>query len=94
MDTVDVERLGGFAGFGQPGGRLRSRGRIDLAHLAGADRQRLETLFTRAGAAAIPFPDGFRYRMTRIVGGRTETVEVAEHEVPVAVRDCVHDELD
>lgn len=93
MGTVDVERLGGFAGFGLPGSRLRSRGRIDTAQLAAGDRQVLEALFARRAAADAPVPDGFRYRITRRVGSRTETVEVREQDVPAPVRDCVQDEL-
>lgn len=93
MDPVDVERLGGFGGFGLPGSHLRSRGRIDPASLGAADRQAVEALFARRGPPAVPQPDGFRYRLTRRVAGRTEIVEVVEQDVPAPVRDCVRDEL-
>ena len=43
--------------------------------------------------AAPPMPDEFLYRITRQVGARVLTVEVAESEVPPAVRACVRDEL-
>ena len=94
MDTVDVERLGGFAGFGLPGSRLRSRGHIDAAQLAVADRQAIEALFARRGPPSPPLPDGFRYRITRSVGGRAQTVEAPEQDVPAPLRDCVRDEID
>jgi hypothetical protein len=93
MGTVEVERLGGFAGFGLPGSRLRSRGRVDTAQLAASDLHALEALFARRGPPHPPKPDGFRYRITRRVGGHTETVEAAEPDVPAPVRNCVQDEL-
>jgi len=93
MDSIEVERLGGFAGFGLPGSRLRSRGRLDAAHLAADDRKVLEALFARRGAQSAPLPDGFRYRITMRVGSRTETIEAAEPDVPATVRACVQDEL-
>jgi len=94
MAKVDVERLGGLAGFGAPGSRLRSRGCIDPSQLPSEDRGALDALFDRRGRPQAHVPDGFRYRITRLVAGRTETVEVSEHEVPARVRDCVQDELD
>ncbi|MFL6693792.1 MAG: protealysin inhibitor emfourin [Ramlibacter sp.] len=93
MDSIEVERIGGFAGFGLPGSRLRSHGRLDASHLAADDRKVLEALFARRGPPSAPAPDGFRYRITRRVGGHTETIEAAEPDVPATVRDCVQDEL-
>lgn len=93
MEMVDVERLGGLAGFGLPGSRLRSRGQVDPARLASADRQRLEALFARRAGQRPPLPDGFRYRLTRRIAGRTEVIEVDEEDLPLPVRDCVQDEL-
>jgi len=94
MAKVDVERVGGLAGFGSPGSHLRSRGCIDASQLATKDQGTLEALFARGGGQGTHMPDGFRYRLTRLVGGRTETVEVPEHELPAPVRDCVQDELE
>ena len=96
--ALRVERIGGLAGFGLPGAHLRSRGEIDCAALDPGTRQALDQLFAgkrqlslRAGTSAVR--DGFRYRITRGSGAAAETVEVAEAEVPAAVRDCVNDEI-
>ncbi len=90
--SVAVERLGGFAGFGLPGSRLRSRGHVDAAHLAAADRTALAALFEKTPATP-PMPDAFRYRLTRQTPAGPQTVEVAEQHVPESVKGCVSDEL-
>ena len=89
---VDVERLGGLAGFGGPGGRLRSHGRVHPARLADADRRTIEALFTTPPPAAA-MPDAFRYRLTRLTPQGPQSVEVPESAVPQAVREAVRDEL-
>jgi hypothetical protein len=93
MDRIEVERLGGFAGFGQPGSHLRSRGEIALAQLSAADRDAVAALFAKPPARSAPVPDGFRYRLTRHVGNASQAIEVAEQQVPQALRECVKDEL-
>ncbi|MFO1219186.1 MAG: protealysin inhibitor emfourin [Burkholderiaceae bacterium] len=94
MTRVQVERLGGLAGFGTSRSHLRSRGEVDPARLSEADCRALEALFEPAApAAAAARPDAFRYRLTRQHGGREQCVEVAEDLVPHAVRACVRDEL-
>jgi hypothetical protein len=93
MDRIEVERLGGFAGFGQPGSRLRSRGEMAVADLSAADRAAVDALFAKPPSRATPMPDGFRYRLTRRVGSATQAVEVTEQQIPAALRDCVRDEL-
>jgi hypothetical protein len=92
MDAIDVERVGGFAGFGGPGSRLRSRGRVDPATLSSADRTALAALFDHPPAAG-PHPDGFSYRLTRHGAQVPQTVEVAEQHVPESIRAVVKDEL-
>lgn len=96
-DRLDVERLGGFAGFGGPGARIRSVGRLHGHELGPADRERLAALF---GGAAPPAEtrgaaDGFRYRLTLHRAGTSApaVIELPEAAVPAAVRDCVSDEL-
>lgn len=96
MSRIDVERLGGLAGFGTPGSHLVSRGQIDLVELSSADRDAIENLFTdhaRGKRRAVQMPDSFRYRISRERGGRTQVIEVAESEVPAVVVACVRDEL-
>lgn len=96
-DRLEVERLGGLAGLGGPGARIRSTGRLQGRDLSSADRARLAALF----GAAMPPPeprgaaDGFRYRLTLHRPGEDapDIVEVPEAAVPPRVRDCVSDEL-
>lgn len=90
---IEVEKLGGFAGFGQPGARMRSRGRIDAGKLSAAEQAALEGLFESPPAAPAQSRDAFRYRLTRQTGKGPQTVEVHENAVPEAVRACVVDEL-
>jgi hypothetical protein len=85
-DRIEVERVGGLAGFG--GARLKSAGQVALADLPAADRHALEGLF-RAMQVHSPKPDAFVYRITRQVGGTPQTIEVSEEHVPAAVRQCV-----
>ena len=92
MATVRVERIGGFAGFGLPGSRLRSRGEVDSAQLSAADRAALDALF-EPPPATVPQPDAFVYRLTRRAAAGEQTVEVAEQHVPAALQSCVSDEL-
>jgi hypothetical protein len=94
MDELTVERIGGFAGFGTPGSRLRSVGTISISNLRSEDVQTLERLFRGATEPSKSKPDAFRYRLTRKIGGKTETVEVDEEHVPVVIRNSVKDTLD
>ena len=92
--TVDVERIGGFGAFGLPGSRIRSHGQLPWSQLSAADRQAVEQLLARkAGPPASKTADGFRYRITVKRSGPPLTLEAAEDEVPVALRNCVSDEL-
>ena len=94
MGILFVERLGGLAGFGSPGGGIRSRGQIEFESLSKADQRTMEDLFLNRG----PRPqslvrDGFRYRITRTGKSGSESIEVAEAQLPAAVAACVRDEL-
>ena len=95
MTLLKVERVGGFAGFGLSGSRLRSQGEQEMSALSAADQAAVEALFRNRGrvTAAGPQADGFRYRITRVAGGQEETVEVPEAAVPAALRNCVTDTL-
>lgn len=93
MSLLDVERLGGFAGFGGPGSHLRSRGRVDPAQLSTADRQAVEALFAPGSPQPAPLPDGFHYRISRHTPTGPQVVDAAEAQVPKALRDAVQDEL-
>jgi hypothetical protein len=96
-DRLDIERLGGLAGMGGPGARIRSTGSLKGHALSTAEREHLATLFAgKKPAAGHPgAADGFRYRLTLhpASGDAPRTVELPESAVPERVRDSVHDEL-
>lgn len=89
---LEVERVGGLAGFGGPGSRLRSHGQIDLSTLSSSDQQAIESLFSRPPADP-PHPDEFRYRLTRRTDQGPQTIEVPETRVPDPVRSAVKDDV-
>jgi len=88
-----VERLGGFAGIGLPGARIRRRGEIDPGTLSSPDRDALQRLFESPPAPPAKSRDAFRYRLTRQTEKGEQTIEVHEDAVPEPVRACVVDEL-
>ncbi len=92
-ERLHVERVGGFAGFGGSGGRLRSQGEVAASALSAKDQQAVHALFTQPFAAAPSHPDGFRYRLTRQTPQGPQSVEVPEAHVPEAVRAVVKDQL-
>jgi hypothetical protein len=95
VDRLQIERLGGFAGFGGP--HLKSRGELALSDLSPADRQAIEDLFRDPQKAKPTHPgeaDAFRYRITRQTAAGTQTIEVPGNAVPAAVRDSVKDSLE
>ena len=89
---LKIERLGGFAGFGLPSGRVRSIGQLDLSALPSHLRAAIDALFDRPPAPQ-HMPDAFRYKLTRTTPSGENTIEVPESAVPQAVADAVKDEL-
>ena len=94
MDHLTIERIGGLGGFGLPGSRLRSHGKLAVSELSDADRSAVERLF-KGGRAAPDSnnPHGFRYRITRETDSGPQTVEAPESEVPAALSGVVKDEF-
>lgn len=95
MGLLTVERIGGLAGFGGPGSRIKSQGQFQFNLLSDADQLSVEKLFKNpdAKAPASAMRDGFSYRISRTTTGRTETIEVSAERVPAAVITCVKDEI-
>jgi hypothetical protein len=93
MTELKIERRGGLGGFGLPGSRVKSEGRLALDRLSGDDRRKVEQLFEARAAAVSPHADGFVYRITRRTAQGEETIEVPEAEVPAALVQSVRDEL-
>jgi hypothetical protein len=94
VDRLEIERLGGLAGFGGPGSRIKSKGEVALADLSAADRQAVADLFDKKTSIPPPKPDAFRYRITRQTAEGTQTIEAPEDIVPPALRDSVRDTLE
>jgi hypothetical protein len=95
VDRLQVERIGGFAGYGGP--HLKSRGEVALSDLPPADRQLVESLFNQPQRGAPAHPgeaDAFRYRLTRHTAAGPQTVEVPHSAVPATVRDSVKDVIE
>jgi hypothetical protein len=95
MGTLKIERIGGLAGFGVPGSKVKSRGEQAVSALSTADQASVEALFqnpNRQQGSGLE-RDAFRYRITRMVNGKNQTVEVPESAVPPALKACVSDKL-
>ena len=91
-NIIQVEKLGGFAGFGGSS-HLRSEGEVDVDQLSAADRAIIERLQTSSGEAARTGADRFRYRLTWTNEGQDHSIEVGEDELPQSVRMAVKDRL-
>jgi hypothetical protein len=95
MGMLKIERIGGFAGFGLPGSKLKSSGQQAMSALSAADQATVEAMFRNPGRQTESGQerDAFRYRITRTVNGKEQTVEVPEAAVPPALKACVSDKL-
>jgi hypothetical protein len=95
MDRLQIEKLGGLAGFGGP--HLKSRGEVALSDLSPADRETVEGLFKNPDKIA-PAPrgeaDAHRYKLSRQTATGPVEVEVPGHAVPSVLRDSVRDVLE
>src|SRR4051812_22546254 len=93
MPKVDIERLGGFAGFGGAGSHLRSRGSLESGHLSASDQAAIDALFAQPPPKGGSARDSFVYRLTRQTTQGHQMIEVPEAHVPEAVKAAVKDEL-
>jgi hypothetical protein len=94
QDQLNVERIGGFGGFGLPGSHLKSKGDIAISALPHDDIQAIDTLFKGDAHLGAAKTDGFIYRITRQIGKTLKTIEVPEEQVPISIRNCVKDTLE
>jgi hypothetical protein len=83
--TLLIEKLGGLAGLGLPGSRLISIGELSLAKLSSDDLDAVRSLFAEPPSGAVN-PDAFRFRMTLVTSGKSETIEVGENHLPASIR--------
>ena len=92
MERLEVERLGGLAGFGNPSSHLRASGNCTREEIGEKDWALVLALFARTPKAAKQ-ADGFRYRLTHLLDKTSRTIEAAEDDVPASVQACVRDSL-
>ncbi len=98
MDLLTVERIGGLAGFGGLGSKIRSRGQVSLASLCEADKTTIEQLFNAHGlkppsqTKISAVRDGFCFQISRTSHHGVLTIEVPEAAVPLSIAQCVKDE--
>jgi len=90
---LEVERLGGLAGFGAGGSRIRSRGRCDLSTLPQQDRTIIDGLFGMPHQGTTAGGDRFGIRLTRRTSAGAQMAVVPEAAVPLRVLACLRDEL-
>lgn len=94
MAKLQIERIGGLGGFGGFGARIRSHGEVEMEALSTVDQQVVEALFQSDGKEKhSQVRDGFRYRISRNIAGKAETIEAPEMSVPLALSQSVKDEL-
>ncbi len=94
MGRLRVERIGGLAGFGSAGSRLKSEGEIAFSALSVTDQKAVEALFKGKGKTAPPhMRDGFSYRITRTGEGAGQAILVPEDQMPAALIACVKDRI-
>ena len=94
MAKLQIERIGGLAGFGGPRSHLRSRGEVDLIDLPAAEQEALDSLFrSRDKPQSSRVRDGFQYRISRTTVNGIETIVAPEEVVPATIRGCVKDEI-
>jgi hypothetical protein len=85
---IQVVRRGGIAG-------VTLRGEVDSAELAGAGGDAEELLRSLPSRPASPGrPDRFRYEITVIEAGRSQTAQFNEDELPEGLRPVVKAVLD
>jgi len=94
MAKLQVERIGGIAGFGGAGSHLRSRGEVELTNLSAAEQQAVDSLFqSQDKPKSSQMRDGFQYRITRNTANGVETIVVPEEAVPATIRGSLKDEI-
>ncbi|HZV54809.1 MAG TPA: protealysin inhibitor emfourin [Rhodocyclaceae bacterium] len=92
-DRLEIEKLGGFAGFGQPGSRLRCRAVVTGVELTDEERGTIAALFASPGHAPGVGADAFRYRLTLSCGADCRKIEVGEDDLPASLQTRLQDEL-
>ena len=92
---IEVEALGGQAGFGGPNSALVNRGRIDPNSLSAEDRHRLEALMgaRRRKPRSLQGGDMLLYRLTWQTPDGPRSVDVPQEDLPASVINSVRSEF-
>ena len=93
MGILKIERIGGLAGFGLSGSKVKSTGEQAISALSADDQASVEALFNNPAPGPGQARDAFRYRITRVTDGKNQTIEVPKSIVPPALKACVSDKL-
>jgi hypothetical protein len=93
MAKLQIERIGGYAGFGNKNSHVRSYGEIDMMQLSEEERRVIESLFTSSAKTEANSIDAFRYRISRVTSSGTEKIEVGEDEIPNTLLQYLKDEF-
>jgi hypothetical protein len=95
-DQLEIERLGGLAGIGLAGSRIRSRATLRAGDLTADERDAMARLFSASAHAPRPAAgsaDGFHYRLTLRDRTGVHVIEADPGQVPESLQAKVKDEL-
>ncbi|GAB3191485.1 protealysin inhibitor emfourin [Hydrogenophaga aquatica] len=95
-DELEIEKLGGLAGVGLPGSRLRCRAQMHCRELSPDELSAVEALFQARAGATQPAPrsaDFFRYRITLHSRSEDRQIEVGEDDLMESLQQRLQDEL-
>lgn len=95
-DQLEIERLGGLAGIGLPGSRIRSRALISCSDLNTDELAAVSALFEAQGnkfRSPDHGADFFFYRITLHSSDGNHQIEVGERNLVESLQQRVQDEL-
>lgn len=95
-DRLEIERLGGLAGVGLPGSRIRSRATLLGKELSARERDSVDAIFKADASVTRPEQggaDNFRYRLTLHNSRGSRAIEVGAGDLPESLEARVKDEL-
>ncbi|MEI7921714.1 MAG: protealysin inhibitor emfourin [Planctomycetota bacterium] len=93
---MEIERLGGLAGFGLPSSRIRSHITLSYNDLNDKEIKNIDALFLLSPdrfKTMNKVADFFRYRIEVKSSGTTKTIEVSENDLIASIKDRIKDVL-
>jgi hypothetical protein len=94
-DRIEIQKLGGLAGIGLPGSRIRSQVELRGSDLSPEERSSIEKLFEpkAADGGGPPAADPFRFQITLNSGRSRHEIVVGQADLLESLQARVHDEL-